>query len=104
LTLITPESISRLLVFMSNQLSFQTYKDSLPIAGRDGTLSHRFRNSSANGRIFAKTGTLQHISALSGYATTSNNEEFAFSIICNDETLPEDSYQTIDEIAALLAK
>jgi D-alanyl-D-alanine carboxypeptidase/D-alanyl-D-alanine-endopeptidase (penicillin-binding protein 4) len=102
LSLITPESLTRLLVFMTRHSSAQIFKDSLPIAGQDGTLSYRFKNSSANGRIFAKTGTLTHISALSGYATASNGETFAFSIICNDETQPEDSIGIIDEIAALL--
>ncbi len=104
LTLISPESITRLLVFMSKHTSFQVYKNSLPIAGKDGTLAYRFRNSSANGRVFAKTGTLTHISALSGYATSSNGEEFVFSILCNDETLPDDSNSVIDEITALITK
>jgi D-alanyl-D-alanine carboxypeptidase/D-alanyl-D-alanine-endopeptidase (penicillin-binding protein 4) len=102
LSLVTPEAFARLLVFMTGHSAAQIFRDSLPIAGQDGTLNYRFKNSSANGRIFAKTGTLTHISALSGYAATSNGENFAFSIICNDETQPEDSIAVIDEIAALL--
>lgn len=104
LTLITPESMTQLLVFMSKHPSSQAFRDSLAIAGQDGTLSSRFRNSAANGHVFAKTGTLQHISALSGYIAASNGETFAFSIICNDETQPEDSTSVIDEIALLLVK
>lgn len=104
LTLITPESMTRLLVFMNNHPSSQIYKDSLPIAGQDGTLSGRFRNSEARERIFAKTGTLLYISALSGYATTLKGETLVFSIICNDDTQTEDSTSLIDEIASQLVK
>lgn len=104
LTLITPESMSQLLVFMSKHSSSQAFKDSLAIAGQDGTLGNRFRNSAANGQIFAKTGTLQHISALSGYIVTANGETLGFSIICNDETQPEESTSVIDAIAILLVK
>lgn len=104
LNLVTPETMVRLLVFMSQHQDAQVFKDSLPIAGQDGTLSNRFSNSSAKGRIYAKTGTLLHISALSGYAITPNGETLAFSIICNDETQPEDGNAVIDEIAVLLTK
>lgn len=104
LTLVTPESMARLLAFMNNHPSSQTYKESLPIAGQDGTLSGRFRNSEAKQHIFAKTGTLMYISALSGYITTLKGETLAFSIICNDDTQPGDSNYLIDEIAALAFK
>jgi D-alanyl-D-alanine carboxypeptidase/D-alanyl-D-alanine-endopeptidase (penicillin-binding protein 4) len=103
LNLVTPEAFARLLVFMNKHPHSKVFKDSLPIAGQDGTLSVRFRNSAAKGRVFAKTGTLQHISALSGYVIAVSGDFFAFSIICNDETLTEDSNATLDSITSLLA-
>lgn len=54
---------------------------SLPIAGRDGTLSKRMRRSKADGNVHAKTGTVSGISSLAGYATASNGHKLAFSII-----------------------
>ena len=78
------------------------FRDSLPIAGRDGTLKFRLRSISS-GTIAAKTGTLTYINSLAGYATTADDEPLAFSIICNDETAAESSTRIVDGIAAMLA-
>jgi D-alanyl-D-alanine carboxypeptidase/D-alanyl-D-alanine-endopeptidase (penicillin-binding protein 4) len=86
---------------MSKSTSAQLFRDSLPVAGRDGTLAGRLRT--ATGRINAKTGTLTHISSLSGYVMTADNETLVFSIICNNETSDDSSNGTIDSIATLLA-
>lgn len=102
LDLVTPAATARLLAVVNQTASAGVFRDSLPIAGRDGTLKFRLR-SHAEGRILAKTGTLTYINALSGYATTDDNETLAFSIICNDDTSAESSVKVIDAIANLLA-
>jgi len=89
-----------LLLAMSNSSSPGVFHDSLPIAGRDGTLNSRLKK--VTGRIFAKTGTLTYVNSLSGYATTPANETLVFSIMCNDAT-DRGAVQTIDEIAAAIA-
>jgi D-alanyl-D-alanine carboxypeptidase/D-alanyl-D-alanine-endopeptidase (penicillin-binding protein 4) len=78
------------------------FRDSLPVAGRDGTLKYRLR-SLASGRIQAKTGTLTYINSLSGYAVTADDEPLAFSIICNNETAEAQGTRPLDSIATLLA-
>jgi D-alanyl-D-alanine carboxypeptidase/D-alanyl-D-alanine-endopeptidase (penicillin-binding protein 4) len=50
----------------------------------------------------AKTGTVAYVNSLSGYATTADDEQIVFSIICNDETSKGSSIQVIDKIADLL--
>lgn len=57
---------------------------SLPIAGIDGTTRNRLVGTLGEGRVRAKTGTLQNVTALSGYATAPNGRNYAFSIIVND--------------------
>src|SRR5204863_1947624 len=89
-----------LLLAMSNSASAGVFHDSLPIAGRDGTLNSRLKK--LTGRIFAKTGTLTFVHSLSGYATTPANETLIFSIMCNDAT-DRGAVQTIDEIATAIA-
>lgn len=102
LDLVTPEATTRLLAAITQTHAAGVFRDSLPVAGRDGTLKLRLRSHAA-GRVMAKTGTLTYINSLSGYATTDDDETLAFSIICNDETTAESSIKVIDAIATLLA-
>jgi D-alanyl-D-alanine carboxypeptidase/D-alanyl-D-alanine-endopeptidase (penicillin-binding protein 4) len=102
LDLVTPESSARLLAAIAKTPAADVFRDSLPIAGRDGTLAHRLRAANVAGRVQAKTGTLSYINSLSGYATTEDNEPLAFSIMCNDETEKASSTGIIDEIVARL--
>jgi serine-type D-Ala-D-Ala carboxypeptidase/endopeptidase (penicillin-binding protein 4) len=100
LDLVTPEATTRLLVAMGKTNSAAIFHDSLPIAGRDGTLGWRLK--SAAGRIFAKTGTISYVHSLSGYAVAENGEVLAFSIFCNDSNGRSNPVRLIDEIARLL--
>jgi len=58
------------------------FRDSLPIAGVDGTIKGRL--TQVKGRVFAKTGSIRGVRALSGYAVTADGRTLAFSILCND--------------------
>lgn len=60
------------------------YMSALGIAGKDGTLRYRFEGTDAVGRLRAKTGTLETVSALSGYVQAVSGERFVFSILVND--------------------
>jgi serine-type D-Ala-D-Ala carboxypeptidase/endopeptidase (penicillin-binding protein 4) len=57
------------------------FANSLPIAGIDGTLASRFKNSSAKGHVYAKTGSLSGVNNLSGYIETLRGNHLAFSIM-----------------------
>ena len=102
LDLVTPEATARLLAAIARTNSASAFHDSLPLAGRDGTLSSRLVSSS--GRVAAKTGTLTYTHSLSGYATTPGNEILAFSIFCNDATGHNNPVRVIDQIAGLLVQ
>lgn len=102
LDLVTPETSARFLVALSKKASGQVFKESLPLAGRDGTLAGRLKTLAD--RVSAKTGSLTYDNSLSGYLTTSRGELLAFSIMCNDQTGRGDSIRLIDQIVALLAE
>ena len=77
--------VTSLLGDMSKRFTFAAdYLGSLGIAGRDGTVRLRMEGTEAVGRIRAKTGTLESVSALSGYAQAVGGEKFVFSILVND--------------------
>lgn len=60
---------------------FRILYDSFPIAGVDGTLENRMKDSKAFNNVHAKTGTLTGVSCISGYVTTKKNHTLAFSIM-----------------------
>ncbi|MGI5865074.1 MAG: D-alanyl-D-alanine carboxypeptidase/D-alanyl-D-alanine endopeptidase, partial [Myxococcales bacterium] len=60
------------------------FLSSLGIAAKDGTLHYRMEGTDAAGRLRAKTGTLENVSALSGYVQAVAGERFAFSVVAND--------------------
>jgi serine-type D-Ala-D-Ala carboxypeptidase/endopeptidase (penicillin-binding protein 4) len=61
---------------------------SLPIGGVDGTLSHRFSTSLAKGLVRAKTGTLDSVSTLAGFAGTIQSP-IGFVILVNQFAKPQ---------------
>ena len=62
-------------------------RPSLPVAGRSGTLRNRFASTPAAGRVRAKTGSLNGISAIAGYADTGSGE-VVFAVVGNDLPVP----------------
>ncbi len=82
--LITPAAVVQLYVYMAKQSKYaQTWRDSLTIGGVDGTLANRFKGTAAAGNMRGKTGTIDQVSALSGYVTTAGGEQLVLSIIVN---------------------
>jgi D-alanyl-D-alanine carboxypeptidase/D-alanyl-D-alanine-endopeptidase (penicillin-binding protein 4) len=95
------------------QVLRQTYRDfrvgadfvaSLAVAGADGTVTHRMQGSAAERYVRVKTGTLDGVSCLSGFAGASGRPPLAFSILMNG--LPEgggtEARRVQDALAQLL--
>jgi D-alanyl-D-alanine carboxypeptidase/D-alanyl-D-alanine-endopeptidase (penicillin-binding protein 4) len=101
LDLVSPESAVRLLTVAAESTWSKAFRDSLPVAGRDGTLGGRL--ASLRDRVSAKTGSLTYDHSLSGYITTADDQVIVFSIICNDATGQSHPVRTIDSIVGLLA-
>ncbi len=101
LNLVSPQSLSRLLVAISKTGVSPVFHESLPIAGRDGTLGGRL--GKLTDQVEAKTGSLTYDTSLSGYLTTLDGEILAFSIMCNDHTNTGSANMIIDQIVSLLA-
>jgi D-alanyl-D-alanine carboxypeptidase/D-alanyl-D-alanine-endopeptidase (penicillin-binding protein 4) len=83
--LVTPRAIVSLLIFAQKQPWFSPYYASLPVAGQDGTLEDRMKNSLAEGRIHAKTGSVEHVGTLSGFAETLGGRRLIFSFLSNNQ-------------------
>ncbi len=103
LDLVTPSAVVKLLRHMYQSPARQNFISLLPVGGLDGTLRARFADGPAAGRIHAKTGSLSHVSALSGYAERPNGKWVAFSILVNNYNGPAaDIHAIMDKICALI--
>ncbi len=80
--LVTTELILEVLKFIYYNYpeKYKLLYESFPVAGVDGTLEKRMTNSTSFNNVHAKTGSLSGVSSLSGYLTTKNNHQLAFSI------------------------
>jgi D-alanyl-D-alanine carboxypeptidase/D-alanyl-D-alanine-endopeptidase (penicillin-binding protein 4) len=102
LTLVTPATITKLLAYMYGSKHREDWVSLLPVAAEDGTLKKRFL-ASGGGAIHAKTGSLSHVTALSGYMLPSPGRAYAFSIVVNNFNGPSSEVRTVlDKIAVLV--
>ena len=80
------------------------FEATLPIAGRDGSLSNRMKGTAAEGNARAKTGSMSNVRGLSGYVTTAEGEPLVFSILANNFDAPAATVNdATDKIVVALA-
>ena len=102
--LITPRAATTLLTYAARQPWGDLYRSTLPIGGVDGTLADRFTDTALKGRVFAKTGTLSEVNALSGYLIAASGKVLAFSILCGNRQPEGDApRKAMDKIVEAIA-
>lgn len=79
------------------------WRATLPVGGEPSTLGRRFRGTPLEGKLFAKTGTLNQTNALSGYMIARSGKTLTFSSFAND--VPEGVHATraVDDALNLIA-
>ena len=101
--LLTPREMVTLLAAMDRHPHAAAFRDSLPVAGVDGTLRNRMKGPPAEGKVLAKTGTLRHVNALAGYVATRSGERLAFfAALNNHANAPSQGVGALDDIVKLL--
>ena len=98
---IAPRGMVKLLQWISAQPWSAAWRETLPIGGVDGTLARRFKGTVLEGKIFAKTGTINATNALAGYMTTKSGKTLTFAAYAND--VPSGTAATPAMDAALVA-
>ena len=84
---VTSQTLVRILqVMRTDSRHASAFVESLPIAGRDGTLARRLAGTAAEGKVRAKTGTVDNVRAIAGYVETADGETLVFSMIANNFT------------------
>jgi D-alanyl-D-alanine carboxypeptidase/D-alanyl-D-alanine-endopeptidase (penicillin-binding protein 4) len=82
---VTADALMTILVHIARDERLRgPFEASLPIAGRDGTLSNRMKETPAEGNARAKTGSMSNVRGMSGYVTSAGGEPLVFSILANN--------------------
>jgi D-alanyl-D-alanine carboxypeptidase/D-alanyl-D-alanine-endopeptidase (penicillin-binding protein 4) len=71
------------------------FEATLPIAGRDGTLSGRMKATRAEANAVGKTGTLSSVRSLSGYVRTADGERLVFAFLVNNFLAPSSAIDAV---------
>jgi D-alanyl-D-alanine carboxypeptidase/D-alanyl-D-alanine-endopeptidase (penicillin-binding protein 4) len=102
-TLVAPAAITTVLAYMYQSADRDEWLGLLPVAGVDGTLASRLPDHPEARAIRAKTGTLDHVRALSGYADSPRYGPLAFSFLVNNFSAPPAEIDHfLDQIALAL--
>lgn len=103
--LVTPRALVTMLNYAQKRPWFAAYYDSLPVAGVDGTLEDRMRNTAAVGRIHAKSGSLEHVRTRAGYAETASGRRLIFSFLGNNQAgKSHEATDVLDGLCVALAE
>ena len=105
MNLVSPAAEVKLLRYAAAQPWAAKFQDTLPVAGVDGLLADRWKDTDVTGRVRAKTGTLGHVNALAGYATTLSGKNLAFSIMVNNHELKNGrAREVIDQLVTAMVE
>ena len=103
--LVSPQAIAQTLQLMAQTPQAEIYRNSLSLAGVNGTLRRRFQDTPVQGNLWGKTGTLTGATALAGYLNVPEHQPLVFSIIVNQSQQRASIHrQAMDEIILLLMK
>ncbi|PCJ00184.1 MAG: D-alanyl-D-alanine carboxypeptidase/D-alanyl-D-alanine-endopeptidase [Flavobacteriales bacterium] len=81
---ITAKQLVGILKYMYYSENKNIFINSLPVAGKSGTLRNVGKGTAAAGRVKAKSGTMTRVKSYAGYVTTKNNRNIAFAITINN--------------------
>jgi D-alanyl-D-alanine carboxypeptidase/D-alanyl-D-alanine-endopeptidase (penicillin-binding protein 4) len=95
---IAPRALARLLRRTSQLPEFPLFRDALPVASVDGTLSRRFTSTAASANVQAKTGSLDGVRGLAGFVQDGDGETLIFALLLNGYDAPGDVATAVEDL------
>ncbi|MDG2534088.1 D-alanyl-D-alanine carboxypeptidase/D-alanyl-D-alanine-endopeptidase [Sphingomonas sp. HITSZ_GF] len=100
---VSPRGSVGLLRWIAGQPWGAQFRETLPVGGIDGTLARRFKGTPLEGKVFAKTGTLNATNALAGYFTAASGKTYTFAFYANDVPGDVSATKYMDDVLNLVA-
>ena len=102
---VSPRQLASIMrAFMSDSL-YDVFYQTLPLAGRSGTISTIFKGTIAENNLRAKSGYMRGIRSYTGYVTNKNNHLLTFGIIVNGHTASAEKIRSLlEKIMILIAE
>ena len=87
---LTPDALIGVQTYMwMNPALAEGFRSTLPVAGVSGSLANRMKGTPAEGRVWAKTGSMSQVRSLSGYVVTAEGEPLVFAFMVNGFRVPQ---------------
>jgi serine-type D-Ala-D-Ala carboxypeptidase/endopeptidase (penicillin-binding protein 4) len=103
--LATPRALVQVLRAMRRRRGSEAFVQALPVGGHSGTLRYRFRDPPLEGRVRAKTGSIDRVNSLAGYLELDGGRTWTFAIQLNHHTAAyREALRRIDAVVAELAR
>ena len=103
--LVTPHAFVQLLAYMYRHPKRAPFLAGLPRAQQRGSLLRRFAGTALEGRVLAKTGSIDRVNTLSGYIEKADGRVITFSIQANAHDVPtRQMLAQIDSVVVQLAR
>lgn len=81
---ISANNMTQLLIIMTKESCFNSFYESLPVAGKNGTLRSIGKGTIIENNLHAKSGSMNRIRSYAGYVKNKKGREIAFSMIFNN--------------------
>src|SRR5207247_4891383 len=110
--LVTPLAVAKLLAYMHRHPKGGPFVAGLPHAGQPGSLLKRFVGTPLEGRVIAKTGSIDRVNSLSGYIEPANGgggggggRTITFSVQANGHAVPyQQMLNQIDSVVVQIGR
>jgi D-alanyl-D-alanine carboxypeptidase/D-alanyl-D-alanine-endopeptidase (penicillin-binding protein 4) len=98
---LSPRDLSKILQLAQRLPMATMFRDSLPVAGIDGTMKRRLSEPGFRGHLWLKTGTLNQVRSLAGYIEARSGQRYSFSLMINHPKAPA-ARQAVDNLLRVI--
>ncbi|AWV98666.1 D-alanyl-D-alanine carboxypeptidase/D-alanyl-D-alanine endopeptidase [Arcticibacterium luteifluviistationis] len=80
---ITASNMTNILSAMSKEVEYESFLNTIPVLGQEGSVRYKDRQKRTDGRVKAKSGSIESTRAFAGYFTDKQGTDYAFMVAVN---------------------